>query len=105
MRSGRAILDDAPSEITDSDPKDWPQPVLRLFRKQLTPAQVGAIVASAQFITNGQKKCQLPFFLGEFALTHGELRETRAKFEQVLADCSATLGEAIAARTELGGLK
>lgn len=86
------------------DMSDWPAPVIRLFRGELTPAKVLAAAQEGSAKRRRLQVCEANFYSAEFTLMQGGTDEAGRLFRVAASECPHSLTEWGAANAELKAL-
>jgi lipoprotein NlpI len=93
-----------PQAVVQLDMSEWPSPVIRLFRGEVTPEAVLAAADNPDPETKIGQVCEANFYSGELALSKG-LQDDAARLFRLAADgCPKGFIELDAANFELKGL-
>jgi serine/threonine-protein kinase len=95
-RAGAKPVAPAPADV------NWPAPVLRYFRGELSGDQV---LAAGQATRDPGRVCESYFYLGEAALLQGDAAEAAKLFKAAVATGMQRYTEYAAAAAELGRMK
>lgn len=80
---------------------EWPQPLLSLFLGKATPDRVRQAAAAGEAEARQNQECEANFFLGEYALVHGDAKTATPLLKQVVDACTPSLGVHAGAAGEL----
>jgi lipoprotein NlpI len=91
------------SGLAALDPYQWPGPLVRFVRGEVSAADLSALAADPDPATAQKQDCEASFYSGALARISGDEATAKARFEHARNICSAENIEYHAARAELAG--
>jgi lipoprotein NlpI len=98
-RTGQAGGGELDADLARLKSRDWPYPIVELFSGKRTPE------ATLKAATNAGQTCEARFYVGEWRLIKGDLREAKSLLKSAVAGCPKGFVEHDSAVSELKRLK
>jgi lipoprotein NlpI len=100
-RAGKPGQSDLRGRTAKLDLSEWPGAVVKLYLGSITPNGVLLAAKDADADPDAELRCEAYFYLGEYALLHGQRLKAARLFRQAVATNSSISFEYLAAQSEL----